>query len=147
MSRKTSVSTMKSIGTTSARRVSAYRLSEVPLPPAMDASCLSCTGVPARTPYPSPPPKSAGAPSGRPRGAAVYDLLSFQYRMMNAASSVLGMPRTFGRAAAIMLPCQTGMTGVSTAATRWICLMMLMRFAVVFAACSALSSAVIFGVA
>jgi hypothetical protein len=40
INRKTNVSTMKIIGSTSARRVSAYRLSEVPLPPAMDASCL-----------------------------------------------------------------------------------------------------------
>ena len=41
MSRKTSVSRMKIIGSTSASRVSAYRLSEVPLLPAMDAHpCL-----------------------------------------------------------------------------------------------------------
>jgi hypothetical protein len=71
---------------------------------------------------------------------------NFQNRMMNAASSVLGIPRTFFRAAAIMLPCQTGMIGTSRAATCWIWRMTAMRRASVFAACSGLSSAVSLGV-
>ena len=76
--------------------------------------------------------------------ASAYDLDSFQNRMMKAASSVLGIPRTFFRAAAIMLPCQTGTIGTSLAASCWICRMTARRRGFDFAACSAYSSAVIF---
>lgn len=110
MSRKTIVSSTKIMGMTSATRVNAYCLSDVPFAAAMSDNRSPCLTEWMRQ----------GAPCPAPPGCASYDFEIFQYRMMNDASSVLGIPRTLLRATAIMSACQYGMIGASSAASLWI---------------------------